>query len=358
MAEFNQFGSIRPSQTADAKECASFEAMLAEAVDGGLTAEEQAAFDLHLLGCASCREMLADAKRGATWMEMLRQHAPQPPAGLLERIFAQTSGVGAHGAGMAVAEPMGGLGMGSTAVAGEALPAGAVSGMAALAGAARAAKTNVVPFRSRLAGQRGLRAIGHTVLQPRLAMTAAMAFFSIALTMNLTGVRVSDLRVSDLRPANLRRSVYQANAHVVRYVTNLREVYELESRVHDLQRSSESDRTAGPVAPEAGAGDGSPSKDGAAGQGGVDGSGKKGGKEPEVQPRRRTSPGTSRREPLRDDLRVLAGWNRKMRRQPALEQASLLRFGFAPMRVGSASLPALSLRAPEIDRIAPERGTV
>ena len=45
MAEFNQFGSIRPSQSADAKRCAQFEAMLADAVDGSLTAEEQALYD-------------------------------------------------------------------------------------------------------------------------------------------------------------------------------------------------------------------------------------------------------------------------------------------------------------------------
>ena len=31
--------------------------------------------------------------------------------------------------------------------------------------------------------------------EPRLLMTAAMAFFSIALTLNLTGVRLTDLRL-------------------------------------------------------------------------------------------------------------------------------------------------------------------
>ena len=86
-----------------------------------------------------------------------------------------------------------------------------------------------------------LRSIGQTLLQPRLAMTAAMAFFSIALTLNLTGVRFSELRASDLRPSSLKRSFYEANAHVVRYYDNLRVVYELESRVHDLQRASDSD---------------------------------------------------------------------------------------------------------------------
>jgi hypothetical protein len=79
------------------------------------------------------------------------------------------------------------------------------------------------------------------MLQPRLAMTAAMAFFSIALTMNLTGVRLSDLRASDLKPSSILRSCYDAKARVVRYSDNLRVVYELESRVRDLQNSSDSD---------------------------------------------------------------------------------------------------------------------
>jgi len=68
-----------------------------------------------------------------------------------------------------------------------------------------------------------------------------MAFFSIALTLNLTGVRISDFRISDLKPSNIMRSAYQAKARVVRYGDNLRVVYELESRVRDLQRSTDND---------------------------------------------------------------------------------------------------------------------
>jgi hypothetical protein len=97
-----------------------------------------------------------------------------------------------------------------------------------------------------------LRSITNTLMQPRLAMTAAMAFFSIALTMNLTGVKLSELRASDLTPTNLKRSFYHADASVVRYYTNLRVVYELESRVRDLQRSNESDNASPAVSPSNG----------------------------------------------------------------------------------------------------------
>jgi hypothetical protein len=87
------------------------------------------------------------------------------------------------------------------------------------------------------------------MLQPRLAMTAAMAFFSIALTLNLTGVRLSSLRASDLKPSSLKRTAYETKARVVRYSDNLRVVYELESRVHDLQRSSDDDGSTSTPAP-------------------------------------------------------------------------------------------------------------
>ena len=76
--------------------------------------------------------------------------------------------------------------------------------------------------------------------QSRWVMTAAMAFFSIAFTLNLTGVRLGGLQLSDLTPSNLavsmRRQFYVADAGVVRYYRNLRFVYELESKVREMKR--------------------------------------------------------------------------------------------------------------------------
>lgn len=279
MAEFNQFGSVRPSQSADTQHCSKFDVMLADAVDGSLSAEEQAAFDLHLVGCPGCSEMLAGAKRGAAWLEMLRQQAPQPPAALLDRILAQTSGAKAASQAGTALSSAAGLATGDTAVVATETSAG----------------SNVLPFRRRMLQRFNFRGAAHTLLQPRLAMTAAMAFFSIALTLNLTGVRISDLRASDLKPSSLKRSLYEANAHVVRYYTNLRVVYELESRVHDLQRSSDEDTTgtrqpAQPV--NDGAGNAEPKR--------TEPAGGKSGQDKESQPKRRGSPGTSRRETIPD----------------------------------------------------------
>jgi len=72
-----------------------------------------------------------------------------------------------------------------------------------------------------------------------------MAFFSIALTLDLTGVRLQDLRASDLRPSSLKRDFYSGKARVAQYYDGLRVVYELESRVHDLQSATDNDATSG-----------------------------------------------------------------------------------------------------------------
>jgi hypothetical protein len=75
-------------------------------------------------------------------------------------------------------------------------------------------------------------------------MTAAMAFFSIALTLNLTGVRLTTLRMADLRPVAMKsymeRQLNMASVPIVRYYDHLRFVYEVESRVRQLRSQSES----------------------------------------------------------------------------------------------------------------------
>jgi hypothetical protein len=78
--------------------------------------------------------------------------------------------------------------------------------------------------------------------EPRLLMTAAMAFFSIAVTLNLTGVRLSRIRLSDLKPSSLRmyveRQFTMASTPIIRYYDHLRFVYEVQSRVRELRRTA------------------------------------------------------------------------------------------------------------------------
>jgi hypothetical protein len=239
----NQFGSAKPVRTGEGTTCAQCEAMLPDwmdnAEDGELTAKDRAAFELHIATCAECSQMLADAQRGAALLEMLKSPRPEPSSALLDRILANTSGL----TGPAKSRNAGVVPASASAmvqVPGVS-PATYLLGTSLPQTVPGTSPSNVLPFRSPATGRFNLRAITHTMMQPRLAMTAAMAFFSIALTLNLTGVHLNELSVSDLKPSSLRRTFYQTNASIARYYDNLRVVYELESRVQDLKRSSESD---------------------------------------------------------------------------------------------------------------------
>lgn len=184
--------------------CETCEAMCLDAVDGVLTAAEQAVFDRHIQSCTSCAEQFAEAQRGAAWMDVLKGHKPEPPAGMLQRILAQTSE-----AEMSRVFPR--FGEVPTPV------------------------FNVVPAlgkRERLSNFFEKMFFNPNVasFQPRMAMTAAMAFFSLALTMNLSG-----MHFSDLRPSAIHRTVSDAQASAARQIQSLRVVNQLESRVNELR---------------------------------------------------------------------------------------------------------------------------
>jgi hypothetical protein len=181
-------------------QCMTCEEMLADALDQALSEADQMWFDRHVSTCAECSQRMADAQRGAAWLEMLKSPRPEPSAHLMERILAQTSEV----------QPIPGL-----------LPV-----------IPQPAPARILPFRL------PLPRFNSPWLEPRLAMTAAMAFFSVALTLNLTGVKLNQLHASDLTPANLKRTYYQANAEVSRYYDNLRVVRVMESRVEDLREAN------------------------------------------------------------------------------------------------------------------------
>lgn len=202
--------------------CAVCEAMLPEAVDGMLTADEQRAFDAHVAGCTHCAQELAEAQRGAAWLSMLKSKTPEPPVGLLERILAETSGVPVAVVATSPEREEAGYGW---SVPSETQAQGGWS--------RRWSET-----RMKLGGMFSLGNAG-LLLQPRLAMTAAMAFFSLALTLNLMGVRVHNLRVADFTPSGIRRNLADAGASASRQFENMRVVYQMESRVNELRGNGE-----------------------------------------------------------------------------------------------------------------------
>ena len=223
MANSFQFDPLAGS----APPCQACEALLPDALDGLLTPADQAWFDAHLTTCATCSDMVADAQRGAAWLELLKTPRPEPSPALLNRILAQTSG--ANHVPHLVTTPSGGL-TPATWPAPIPLPA------------------NVLPFRPRIFSPVA------RLLETRLAMTAAMAFFSIAVTLNLTGVHLNQLHAADLKPTNLSNTWFQATAQVHRSYDNLRVVRVLASRVdsvrENLRTTPDSQSTPTPNKPE------------------------------------------------------------------------------------------------------------
>src|SRR6266568_928673 len=182
--------------------CGLWETLLADALDGLLRPEDEVTFSSHLAICPACTALFEEARRGREWLEFL---APEPevPEGLLAKILAQT-------------------GPGQTAVL--------------------ATGSNVLPMPP--AWQRpGVMGRIRRFAEPRLLMTAAMAFFSIALTLNLTGVRLSRIRLSDLKPTSLKmyveRQFTTASTPIIRYYDHLRFVYEVQSRMRELRKTTQ-----------------------------------------------------------------------------------------------------------------------
>ena len=202
-------GQFEQKPGTDAVDCTAWEQRLAEWMEETLPTATADAMQAHATQCEGCERLLVQARQGHDWLGLLRQQTVEPPVGLVEAIVARTSG----------------------AVA----PLTATPHLAADA--------VVTPYPHRFGSITPMAALRRTLFDPRLALTAAMAFFSISLTLNMLGVRLGAIRAADLTPDGLHRLLtrqyVQASANVVRYYENLRFVYEVESSVRELRRASE-----------------------------------------------------------------------------------------------------------------------
>ena len=181
--------------------CSQFEGMLPDALDGLLSEEASQGFELHAAECPVCGPMLAEARRGVTWLQTLEEL--EPPRNLMHNILAGTSAAPAKDA--------------------QAAP--------------KASKPSWIgqawkPVRGTLAA----------MMQPRFATSFSMAFFSLSLTLTLAGVKLTDLLHMDWHPSAVGRAIVmeytQLESKVVRYYKNMRLVYEIESRVQELKKNS------------------------------------------------------------------------------------------------------------------------
>ena len=190
-------------------QCIEFEALLADALDGALDAERMSLFQAHAAGCPDCGPLLADSRKGLQWMKSLEPL--EPPRHLVHNILAATSGVEHRQ---------------------ERAPARAAWWQRF----ADWVRPVVVPTWT-------------AVRQPRFAMSFGMAFFSLSLVLNLTGLKLRDLRHADLRPSAVSSSIYETEAKVVRYYENIRLVYELQSRMRDLRNATRPEEPEQPQQP-------------------------------------------------------------------------------------------------------------
>lgn len=163
--------------------CAQTEARLSDYLDGTLAEAEQQAAAAHVRACARCAEWL-DARQAVLWLQRVE---PLPvPLGLETRILAHTTGLAPR-----------------------------VSFWATL-----------------LAGWRALR-------QPRVALSLAAALFSLSLVLQTFNVNLRELSASDFRPSNIYRkldsTVHVAYGRGVKFVNDLRLVYEIRSRLDELR---------------------------------------------------------------------------------------------------------------------------
>ena len=181
-------------------ECGRWETLLADALDGQLRPEDEVAFTGHMASCPACAALFEDARRGREWLEFLSPE-PEIPEGLLDRILTQT-------------------------------------GPGQVAGYGLVAEGIAVPAMTQSWPQPGFAGPGFAgrvrqYAEPRLLMTVAMAFFSIALTLNLVGFKFTEVHLSALRPSAVRslltRRIVTASIPILRYYDHLRFLYEVES---------------------------------------------------------------------------------------------------------------------------------
>lgn len=195
--------------------CVDFDLLLSEAIDGTLAGAKLADFQQHVAECHTCGPLFAETEAGLRWLNALEP--VEVPVSLVHNILAGTTVQ--HMALKAQGEQREGWRERVT----------------------RALESALLP-------------VFNTVRQPRFALNAAMAFFSVSLLLNVAGFKLSGLRFSDLTPnaikTNATLKYYETTSRVVKYYENIRFVYELESTVRELKRATTNDEPERKSAPK------------------------------------------------------------------------------------------------------------
>jgi hypothetical protein len=177
-----------------AMNCSDFETLLADYVDGTLGATECAAIEAHAVSCPGCAELMRDVRGAVNFLARVPEI--DPPAELITRI-AYLSPTGR------VRHPLDRQG-----------------------------------FLSRMAAK-----WLQPLLQPKLAMGMAMTILSFAMLEKCTGIQVQHIQTADLNPIRIwdgvEDKVIRTKDRAVKYYENLRFVYEIQSRLKDMEAQQE-----------------------------------------------------------------------------------------------------------------------
>jgi hypothetical protein len=259
MAEhgFNS-SSTNPASPLASSPCGEWEVLLVDALDGLLRPEDEAAFTAHRALCPACAALYEEARRGREWLEFLSPE-PEAPEGLLAKILART-GPGVENLGLEISglENPGLESPGLENSGQQGLGRAADRSLAGGGGSAAPKSPVFIPAFTPASAPASIPAWQRPSFlariqrfaEPRLMMTAAMAFFSIAMTLNLTGLRLSRLPLSELRPsavgalpgsarAFLERRLTAASTPIIRFYDHSRLVYEVQATVRELRRTTE-----------------------------------------------------------------------------------------------------------------------
>jgi|KBSMisStandDraft_5_1062788.scaffolds.fasta_scaffold154379_3 anti-sigma factor RsiW len=174
--------------------CAEFESTLADYVDGTLDASGRTSLERHVSACSGCRELLDEVTAARKFLA--RVPDVEPPDTLITRIAYQA-------------------------------PLGRTRGVWERQGSL-----------SRLTSK-----WLQPVLQPRLVMGMAMTVLSFAMLERCTGVKVQNIQAADLSPVRVWGGVedraVRLKDRVVKSYENLRVVYEVETRLKDLEQQQD-----------------------------------------------------------------------------------------------------------------------
>jgi hypothetical protein len=170
--------------------CAEIEALLCDYVDGTLGEAERSQVDSHLPGCPACAELLADSRAAVNFMDSVAD--VEPPVELVTRILY---------------------------------------------------KTHVEQKRPETEPRSWFGRLFQPILQPRFAMGMAMTILSFSMIGKMAGIPQRPLSAADLEPAKIWSGIdtraHRAYDRLVKYVDNLRLVYEIQNRLGEWSAQEE-----------------------------------------------------------------------------------------------------------------------